>query len=178
MGGGVAYRQHNHDPVASNASCYGDAVVVRIRIAQPASGTGAGRCRLLAVMLVACTMAMATSAVGQHGTVPAPTARSSDVASLDRTADFGVPDRTVDLHAHLFMDEALGWFFHGSFADAELRADSWDDRLSSKVNAATLNDSGLGVVVVALFAHPVYRADMRQAVRRQIATSRAVRPRS
>jgi microsomal dipeptidase-like Zn-dependent dipeptidase len=78
---------------------------------------------------------------------------------------------TVDLHAHLFMDEALGWFFEGNFNDAKLSANSWDDRLSSKANRATLQQSGLGVVVVSLIAHPVYRADMRDAVRKQIAAA-------
>jgi microsomal dipeptidase-like Zn-dependent dipeptidase len=85
-----------------------------------------------------------------------------------------LPDLSVDLHAHLFMEEGLGWLFRGRF-DGPRRADSWDDRLSSKMDAASLEASGIGVVVVALFAHPVYVADMREAVRAQIrATKRFV----
>lgn len=83
-----------------------------------------------------------------------------------------LPDLSVDLHAHLFMKPGLGWFFNGSF-DEPLVADSWDDRLSSKVNEPTLNASGIGIMVVALFAHPVYRLDVRDAVREQIGAAEA-----
>ncbi len=75
---------------------------------------------------------------------------------------------TVDLHAHLYMKTALRWFFRGDF-DEPLVADSWDDRLSSKINADSLNASGNDIVVVSLIAHPIYRSDMRQSVREQIA---------
>ena len=84
----------------------------------------------------------------------------------------GLPDLSVDLHAHLFMKPGLGWFFSGSF-DESLQADSWDDRLSSKANATTLDASGVGIMVVALFAHPAYRMDVRAAVREQIAAVEA-----
>ena len=90
------------------------------------------------------------------------------------TAVLGAPDRAwalpeggVDLHAHLSMKPALGGLFRGSI-DAPLEADSWDDRLSSKLNAASLDASGLSVVVVALFAHAVLGGDMRAQVREQI----------
>lgn len=81
-----------------------------------------------------------------------------------------LPDVSVDLHAHLFMKPGLGWLFSGSFHEP-LVADSWDDRLSSKVNEETLDASGVGIMVVALFAHPVYRLDVRDAVREQIAAA-------
>lgn len=81
-----------------------------------------------------------------------------------------LPELSVDLHAHLFMKEGLGWLFRGDFDAVE--ADSWDDRLSSKVDARTLEDSGIGLVVVALFAHPLYVADMRASVRAQIAAAK------
>jgi microsomal dipeptidase-like Zn-dependent dipeptidase len=83
-----------------------------------------------------------------------------------------LPDLSVDLHAHLFQKPGLGWFFSGSFGE-ELVADSWDDRLSSKANHKTLDESGVGIMVVALFAHPVYRSDVRDALREQIAVAKA-----
>jgi len=79
-----------------------------------------------------------------------------------------LPALRVDLHAHLSMKPALGWLFRGSF-DAPLVADSWDDQLSSKANSKSLQEAGVGVMVVALYAHPVFAGDMRQAVRNQIA---------
>ncbi len=89
-----------------------------------------------------------------------------------------LPQLRVDLHAHLSMKPALGWLFRGSF-DAPLVADSWDDQLSSKANGKTLQEAGLGVMVVALYAHPVFAGDMREAVRNQIAEVEAfVRRRS
>ncbi len=88
------------------------------------------------------------------------------------SASFGhaqpLPEMSVDLHSHIFMKPGLGWLFSSSFGEP-LAADSWDDRLSSKVNAETLDASGIGIVVVALFAHPVYRMDVRDAIREQIA---------
>lgn len=82
-----------------------------------------------------------------------------------------LPDLSVDLHAHLFMKSGLGWFFEGGFGEP-LRANSWDDRLSSKANATTLDDAGVGIMVVALFAHPLYRADVRASVREQLAQAK------
>lgn len=79
-----------------------------------------------------------------------------------------LPEGGVDLHAHVSMKPALGCLFHGEL-EGPLTADSWDDRLSSKLNAAALSASGLSVVVVALFAHPVLGGDMRAQVREQIA---------
>jgi microsomal dipeptidase-like Zn-dependent dipeptidase len=80
---------------------------------------------------------------------------------------WAAPEGGVDLHAHLSMKPALGCLFSGHI-DGPLTADSWDDRLSSKINAAALDASGLSVVVVALFAHPVLGGDMRAQVREQI----------
>lgn len=78
-----------------------------------------------------------------------------------------LPEGGVDLHAHLSMNPALGCLFHGEI-NGPLKADSWDDQLSSKLNAAALSESGLSVLVVALFAHPVLGGDMRAQVREQI----------
>jgi microsomal dipeptidase-like Zn-dependent dipeptidase len=80
---------------------------------------------------------------------------------------WALPEGGVDLHAHLSMKPALGVLFDGSI-DAPLEADSWDDRLSSKLNAAALEASGLSVLVVALFTHPVLGGDMRAQLREQI----------
>jgi microsomal dipeptidase-like Zn-dependent dipeptidase len=82
------------------------------------------------------------------------------------------PDGGVELHAHLFMKEGLGWLFSGSFVEP-LEAVSWDDQLSSNVNAEALEASGARVVVVALFAHPMFVGDPREAVRAQIAQAEA-----
>ncbi|MEZ4443084.1 MAG: membrane dipeptidase [Polyangiaceae bacterium] len=83
-----------------------------------------------------------------------------------------LPDLDLDLHAHLFMKEGLGWLFRGSF-DEPLKAHAWGDRLSSKANADSLDASDLGLVVVALFAHPLYVSDLRLAIRAQIEAAKA-----
>jgi len=74
----------------------------------------------------------------------------------------------VDLHAHLFMKEALGWFFSGAFFEDEIRANHWSDRFSSQANPKTVNESGIGLLVVALYAHPLFTWNMRQTIREQI----------
>lgn len=78
-----------------------------------------------------------------------------------------LPEGGVDLHAHVSMEPALGPLFHGEINEP-LQADSWDDQLSSKLNADSLVSSGLRVAVVALFAHPVLGGDMRAQIREQI----------
>jgi microsomal dipeptidase-like Zn-dependent dipeptidase len=83
-------------------------------------------------------------------------------------AAWALPEGGVDLHAHLSMKPALGCLFDGHI-NGPLTANSWDDQLSSKLNAAALSKSGLSVLVVALFAHPVLGGDMRAQVREQIA---------
>jgi len=79
-----------------------------------------------------------------------------------------LPDWSVDLHAHLFMKQGMGWLFRGSF-DGPIAATSWRNRLSSKVNRAALDASGNGIVVVSLFAHPLEGLDVRASIRRQVA---------
>lgn len=76
-------------------------------------------------------------------------------------------EAVVDLHNHLFMKPGLGWLFRGSFEEG-IAADHWGDRLFNKTDAASLEDSGLTVVVVALFAHPAFVGDLREGVRLQI----------
>ncbi|MBW2456863.1 MAG: membrane dipeptidase [Deltaproteobacteria bacterium] len=86
------------------------------------------------------------------------------------TASAKLPELSVDLHAHLFMEQALSWLFWGDFY-GPLAADSWKDRLSSKVNPDSLDESGIGIVVVALMAHPLGAWDMRESLRSQIAAA-------
>jgi microsomal dipeptidase-like Zn-dependent dipeptidase len=79
----------------------------------------------------------------------------------------GTDDRSVDLHAHLFMKDGMGWFFRGKF-EGPLQATSWRDRFSSQANAETVEDSDIGVLVVALYAHPLLTWSTRESIRHQI----------
>ncbi len=73
----------------------------------------------------------------------------------------------VDLHAHLFMKEGMGFLFCGGF-HGPLHANSWDDKLSSQANPASLEASKLGVVVVSLYATRPLTPDPQKAIRKQI----------
>lgn len=83
------------------------------------------------------------------------------------THAFGNPEWTVELHAHLFMKEGMTWLFRGHF-DEPLRATSWKDRLSSQTNAEALEKSGIGVLVVSIYAHPWLVWSVRDSIRRQL----------
>ena len=74
---------------------------------------------------------------------------------------------SVELHAHLFMKEGMSWLFRGDF-EGPIRAHSWTDKLSSQTNAETLDDSGIGILVVSLYAHPFLTFSLRDSIRRQI----------
>ena len=78
-----------------------------------------------------------------------------------------VPDQTVELHAHLFMKEGMSWMFHGDFF-GPLQAHDYHDRFRSQANPETLEKSGLGIVVVSLYANPLLVMDLRDSIRRQI----------
>jgi membrane dipeptidase len=94
---------------------------------------------------------------------------AADAGAESRVARSGaLPEWSVDLHVHLSMKPALGWLFRGELEEP-LVADSWDDRLSSKANEQTLLRSGVGVMVVALYAHPLFAGDMRKSIRAQMA---------
>jgi len=73
-----------------------------------------------------------------------------------------------ELHSHLFMNEAMTWAFVGDF-EGPLRAKDWQARLSSQANTEAVQRSGLKILVVSLYAHPLFRLDMRDGVRDQIA---------
>jgi microsomal dipeptidase-like Zn-dependent dipeptidase len=78
----------------------------------------------------------------------------------------------VDLHAHAFMDRGLGLLFDGDF-QSPLRSTNWSDLFSSQINADTLEASGLGLIVVSLYAHPLFAPARQQSIRQQIADARA-----
>ena len=74
---------------------------------------------------------------------------------------------TVDLHCHPFMEDGMGFVFHGHF-DQPLVAHDWQSLFSSEINAEALEASGNGIVVVTLYAHPVLEAPARAHIRKQI----------
>ncbi len=77
-------------------------------------------------------------------------------------------ESTVELHAHLFMNEGLTWLFRGDFFE-ELKASHWKDRFSTQTNPRELEESGNAIVVATLYAHPLTTWDMRESIRGQIA---------
>ncbi|MCC7441742.1 MAG: membrane dipeptidase [Bdellovibrionales bacterium] len=82
-------------------------------------------------------------------------------------AGYSPETASVELHAHLFMKEGMPLFVRGEFF-GELGASSWKDRFSSMATPELLRDSGIGVLVVSLYAHPLMVLDLRDSVRRQI----------
>ncbi len=77
----------------------------------------------------------------------------------------------IELHAHLFMKEGMGWTFRGHF-DEPLEAKSWRDGFSSQANPETLNKSNLDITVVSLYAHPLFIRSLRGSIREQIALTK------
>lgn len=75
-------------------------------------------------------------------------------------------DFTVDTHSHIFMEEGLTFIFHGSFFE-KLQATNWKSRFSSHTNVETLEQSDIGLLVIALYAHP-WLTNQREAIRKQI----------
>jgi microsomal dipeptidase-like Zn-dependent dipeptidase len=69
------------------------------------------------------------------------------------------------------MKEGMTWAFHGDFF-GPLGATNWKNTLSSQANPETLDQSGLSVVVAALYAHPLFTLDLRDSIRRQVALAR------
>ncbi len=74
---------------------------------------------------------------------------------------------SVDLHVHLFMEAGIPRLFHGSFY-SPLQATSWKNRFSSQVNEETLEQSNIGLLVVALYAHPLLTLYRKKAIHQQI----------
>ncbi|MBY0471844.1 dipeptidase [bacterium] len=77
----------------------------------------------------------------------------------------------VDLHAHVFMYEGFGVPWFGKF-NGPIEVKSWKEKMGSKINPEALEKSGAQVVVVALYTHPLFRGEPRDAIRRQIFTAK------
>jgi microsomal dipeptidase-like Zn-dependent dipeptidase len=60
----------------------------------------------------------------------------------------------IDLHAHLFMQEGMTFLLRGDF-DEPAKAGSWTSMVSTKMTRDSLDPSGLRLVVVSLYAHPI-----------------------
>ncbi|MBI2520404.1 MAG: membrane dipeptidase [Bdellovibrio sp.] len=81
----------------------------------------------------------------------------------------------IELHSHAFMNEGMGVLFRGDFHHP-LCAHSWRCMLSSKINAESLDKSGVRIFVAALYAHPAlvlkpgssWRDSVKESLRRQI----------
>jgi microsomal dipeptidase-like Zn-dependent dipeptidase len=94
-------------------------------------------------------------------------ARANATASAPGTHAAPPPaDWSAELHAHLFMKEGMSWMFTGDFF-GPLRARDWSDRFRSQANPESLEQSGAGLVVATLYAHPLMTLSLRDAVRRQ-----------
>jgi hypothetical protein len=81
------------------------------------------------------------------------------------------PELSIDLHSHLFMKRGLGWIFRGGAecpADSRAFSKSWRTRFRAKTNPELLDASGIGIVVAALYAHPLFIGNLRNSIRRQI----------
>lgn len=76
---------------------------------------------------------------------------------------------TIDLHSHLFMQDGMGPLLWGDF-DEPAKANSASSRFRTKMTRESLDASGLKVIVVAFYAHPVLtRGSVRDSLLRQIA---------
>ncbi len=62
---------------------------------------------------------------------------------------------SVDLHMHLTMEVPLSPFFTGSLLE-KAKATSWQSRLESRADAASLNESGVDLVVTSFIANPLW----------------------
>lgn len=80
-------------------------------------------------------------------------------------------DLTVELHAHLFMEEGLGFMIRGSFDDEVCAADHWTDRFSVQANLQGLRDSRVGITLLSVYVHPILKPDMHASARAQIAAA-------
>jgi len=91
----------------------------------------------------------------------------SSIAMNARAIPYSPTQATVELHAHLFMDEALTWLFRGDLF-SPLQAKDWQAGFLSQANEKTLNESGIGILVAALYVHPLTRFSMKEALQDQI----------
>jgi microsomal dipeptidase-like Zn-dependent dipeptidase len=78
----------------------------------------------------------------------------------------------LDLHSHLWIRDGARGIVRGMF-DEPTRSSSAGDRLKSKMTRSSLDPSGLRVVVVSFYAHPVL-ARLSGSFGQAFASSRAV----
>jgi membrane dipeptidase len=74
---------------------------------------------------------------------------------------------TLELHSHLFMKEGMGWMSTGDF-NGPLRAKDWKSLFGNQANPEALERSEIGLIVVALYAHPLFTLNLRDSIRSQI----------
>ena len=90
------------------------------------------------------------------------------ILSLTAPALAGLdPEASVEAHAHLFMSKGLTWLFRGDF-DGPLRAKGWNDRFGSQANPETVERSKIAVLVIAVYAHPLFSLSLRDSIRDQL----------
>jgi len=75
-------------------------------------------------------------------------------------------DGGVDLHAHMFIEEAMPSVLYRGCFNCPIRATDPSDRFKSKINPDALNKSGLDIAVVSLYAFEPW--DLKPSIRRQI----------
>jgi microsomal dipeptidase-like Zn-dependent dipeptidase len=74
---------------------------------------------------------------------------------------------SVDLHAHIFIKKGTGWLFRTN-EGFPLTFKSRYNRLVLKTNTETINNSGIGLLVVALYAYPLLVLSVKKSIREQI----------
>jgi microsomal dipeptidase-like Zn-dependent dipeptidase len=75
--------------------------------------------------------------------------------------------QSVDLHAHIFIKKGTGLLFRTN-EGFPLSAKSRNNRLVLKTNTEAINNSGIGILVVALYAHPLLVRSVKNSIREQI----------
>jgi hypothetical protein len=71
----------------------------------------------------------------------------------DATQNDDPAEATLELQAHLFMKEGMGFLAQGDFFDKALWVKDGTSKLGAQANALTVERSGIGILVVSLYAH-------------------------
>lgn len=75
---------------------------------------------------------------------------------------------SIDLHTHLFMHEGMGPLMRGGFDD-RAGAEDWTTRVKTRISRESLGSSGLRIVVISYYAHPIIQmGKVRESILRQI----------
>lgn len=77
-------------------------------------------------------------------------------------------EESVELHAHLFMEEGMPILQRGKFNEPP-RSDHWKTRFGSNATKDTVLRSGIRILVVSFYANPFFGLDLRESIRKQIA---------